>query len=406
MSRWLVTAAALVFSPLPAAQPWTFSDPLAVTRVHGERIFHHLESAGRKNIAVSAGRAAVVWEDNRSGAAAVYLAVREGGADFQETRLSGSHPAYEPAIAPLPNGGFVAVWEEDARVWAQVVRPGGLGPPAQLSEGEAKQPSVATAPSGEIYLAWAERQGRFHAVRFARASVDAEGTLSIQESHGVDVAPLVDEQLYPSLAAAGGGVVVAWEDRRFGHTRLLYVHSSGGPVIGLPRLLNEQPPARSTVYGRGSGVARVSLARIDGRRVAGVWSDKREFLSGYGVYAAFSEDGGRRFGANMKVHDAFGDAYPQWHPAVAGHPSGGVVAAWDDERDNTPDIWISWHREGEWSEDLALPGASGVGVQVHPAVALDRDGNLHAVWLERDALDAPTRLRYVHGRLDSEELRE
>jgi hypothetical protein len=31
-------------------------------------------------------------------------------------------------------------------------------------------------------------------------------------------------------------------------------------------------------------------------------------------------------------------------------------------------------------------------------VTLDPHGGLHLVWLERDDLTAPTRLRYLHGR--------
>ena len=39
---------------LPAnANDWTFEQPIEVTEVYGKGIFHHLESAGRRNIAVA-----------------------------------------------------------------------------------------------------------------------------------------------------------------------------------------------------------------------------------------------------------------------------------------------------------------------------------------------------------------
>ena len=43
------------------AQPWEFSAPILVTDTQGPGIFHHLESSGRHNIAVSAGTAK--WVD-------------------------------------------------------------------------------------------------------------------------------------------------------------------------------------------------------------------------------------------------------------------------------------------------------------------------------------------------------
>ena len=55
------------------------------------------------------------------------------------------------------------------------------------------------------------------------------------------------------------------------------------------------------------------------------WLEKRDFLAGYDVYAAFSLDGGRRFGRNIKVQDSFGDNVSQWHAAIAANAAGRVV---------------------------------------------------------------------------------
>jgi hypothetical protein len=44
-----------------------------------------------------------------------------------------------------------------------------------------------------------------------------------------------------------------------------------------------------------------------------------------------------------------------------------------------------------------VPGASGNGYQGSPAVTFDANGGLHLVWIERDTLSSPTRLRYMHG---------
>ena len=154
---------------------------------------------------------------------------------------------------------------------------------------------------------------------------------------------------------------------------------------------------RTVVFGGGPGAARVAIARFGEDGVAAVWSDKRNFRTGYDVYGAVSLDGGRTFGPNQSVQDAFGDLTEQWHPAVAGNLDGSVAVVWDDNRDGTGDVWLAWRVAAAWSDSQAVPGASGPGEQTHPAVALDARGNLHVVWVERDAAGGPTRLRYAFG---------
>ncbi|HEY9051540.1 MAG TPA: hypothetical protein VIQ03_08360, partial [Gammaproteobacteria bacterium] len=56
------------------AQPWEFDEPVTITTTSNEKVFHHLESSGRRNIAVSADTVAVTWEDDRDGAPRIYLA--------------------------------------------------------------------------------------------------------------------------------------------------------------------------------------------------------------------------------------------------------------------------------------------------------------------------------------------
>ena len=62
------------------------------------------------------------------------------------------------------------------------------------------------------------------------------------------------------------------------------------------------------------------------------------------------------------------------------------------------DIMLSWRGADGWSDDLAVPGATGGGEQNHPAIQLDKEGNLHIAWLERATIGGPTRLRYMFGK--------
>ena len=92
----------------PVLASWTFDAPISVTPEANDRIFHHLESAGRRNIAVSGRTVAVTWEDDRDSNPSIYLARQsEGGKAFdREDRISGQGEAYEPGIIALANSSF------------------------------------------------------------------------------------------------------------------------------------------------------------------------------------------------------------------------------------------------------------------------------------------------------------
>jgi hypothetical protein len=152
-------------------------------------------------------------------------------------------------------------------------------------------------------------------------------------------------------------------------------------------------------YGRGHGVARVALAAYGKEGILAAWADKRDFREGYDIYAA-DWTPKKGFGDNVRVQDEFGGVAQQWHATLAGDSKGRLLAAWDDGRDGDSNIMYSWYEDGEWGEDLVLPGASGAGEQASPSITLDSEGNLHAAWIERDVVGGPTRLRYVFGRYE------
>jgi hypothetical protein len=376
-----------------AAAPWKLSEPLTVAPA-AQGVFHHLEAAGRQSIAVSADTVAVVWEDNRDGTPRTYVAFRAPDKrEFLTQRLSGTFEAYAPVVAALPQGGFVFGWEEDGHVWVRSGGPAGLGPALKLSDAEAAQVALGAGELG-VFAAWSERSGRHTAIRCRRLSPGV--ALEAGPAQAVTAAP-TEDQLYPALAVLKAVVVLAWEDRRDGHTVIKYARTQNGKTFSSPQTLNEQRAHRSQTYGRGTGAARVALARLDSERVAAVWLDKRDFESGYDVYAAMSEPGGGRFQRNEMVQDEFGNNIGQWHAALAAQ-AGLLAVVWDDDRDGTPDIWLSWREASGWSANIAVPGASGAGIDTSPAIALDVAGHLHLVWIEQQTADAPTRLRYMTGR--------
>ena len=400
--RLMLSCIALLFLAEAHAASWQFDAPIPVTSATGPKVFHHLESSGRHNIAVSGQSVAVVWEDDRDGVSRIYLAHKEltapaFGPDFM---LSGSDDAFEPSIVGLGGGLFAVAWEEDGRVHARILGGNRPGPVFTVDAGDSVQASLATNGS-ELLLASAEREERFARIVLHRLRPGENGVLSETAHCAVDLELPSDEQLYPALTAVQGQIIVAWEDRRPGHT--IIMASTSVPDMACrfapPQRISLRPEGRGkTPYGKGHGVSRVAVAGYGPSAVFAAWADKRDFREGYDIYGA-SWQAGKGFGANVRVQDEFGGVARQWHASVAGNPPGGdLVVAWDDERDGDPNIMLSWFADGEWSEDTPLPGASGPGVQAHPSITLDADGNLYAAWVERDTVNGPTRLRYAYGR--------
>jgi hypothetical protein len=404
--KWLLSVLAGISLPLTvSANPWQFSAPIPVSVVHGDQLFQHLESSGRHNIAVSGDTVAVAWEDDRDGTPRIYLARKKISAPAfgTEIRLSGKGDAFEPSLVAIGDGRFVVAWEEEGQIHMRTLLPDALGETQRL-QAESVQASLWSG-MGEVLLVDAERQGRFSRIIFHRFSVDADGNLGEQDSCPVDAEAPKDDQLYPSVAQQSDKITVAWEDRRPGHTIIMASESVNGAGCRFtpPQRISMRPvhndknkDKKQMPYGRGYGVSRVALASFGKSGTLAAWADKRDFREGYDIYSAIAE-GSKGFGVNERVQDDFGGVAQQWHTTVAGAEDGTLVVAWDDNRDGDANIMMSWRDTDAWSEDVVLPGAGGAGEQGHPTITLDRQGNLHAAWVERATRDGATRLFYCLG---------
>jgi hypothetical protein len=264
----------------------------------------------------------------------------------------------------------------------------------QLSEADAAQVTLALR-GDRAYAAWAEQAGRFRRIVVAQLAV-AGDALSVKSAQPVESELPSNEQGRPALAVAGdGSVTVAWEDRRYKHTVPLVSYSTDGRSFVPPVRLTDHKSDRVDGLGAGAGAMRPTLAAGAGNGIVALWLDKRDFLSGYDVYAAF--DSGRRgFGRNLRVQDSFGDNMAQWHALIVGDVQGRLAALWDDARDGTPDVWLAdWNGE-VFGDNVTVPAASGPGAQTDPLATLDAEGSLHAVWLDRDE-KAGIRIRYARA---------
>lgn len=386
--------ASFAFAYAIAVSAW--AAPIDVSRVHGAKIFHQLEASGRKNIAVSGDVIGVVWNDNRGGLSQTYAALkkRADGKFGPDIKLSSGKEAIEAGIVALDAGRFAVAWEQDGQIYANVVGLASAQKASLLGAPQSRQVALAYG-KGALYAAWIEQAGRFGRVIVAEL-VPGAADIKVKRKLMIEAAPPRDEQSYPTLALSDGGLSLVWEDRRGGYTGIYMSHSADLKNLTRPRQLNEMSAGarRAAGLGRGSGAMRPALATMAAKNVAAVWSDKRDFLSGYDVYGALSRDGGARFGRNEKIQDSFGDNMAQWHPAIAANGKK-LAVAFDDERDGTADIWLAWRTGESWSDNIAVAGAAGPGVQTSPAIALDAQGALHIVWLDRPTDGAASRIRYT-----------
>lgn len=375
----------------PVQADWTFLPALEITA--GKDMFHHLEASGRQALALSDGHVGIAWEDDRSGGPRCYLAVKAPGqAGFREQAF-GRGECFAPGIAALPEGRFGLIWEDETGVKASLVQAGIPGPALDLA-GKGGQGSLAWHPAHGLLAAWSAPEGRWQRLWVARLKTDS-GQPDLAAKQPLQAAPITDDQMYPALTATASGFALAWEDRRLGHTVIFASRSQDGLAWLSPVRVSQNTTgkAQGTDLGRGTGAMRPALASLGGEQVAVAWLDKRDFLSGYDVYAALPGNP-----KNAKVQDSFGDAIAQWHPAVAGNRQGQLVAAWDDDRDGTADIWITrLVPQGGFGENQAPPPAAGPGAQTDPVVALDEAGNLHLAWVERDA-GGRSSIRYSLGK--------
>ena len=387
----------LLVAPLAAgAQGWDFDAAISVTGEPVEGVFHHLDGAGRKHIAADADSVAVVWEDDRDGSPQIYLALKPRDAKRFSAALgiSDGDEAFEPAIASLSAGRYGVAWEQDGEVHARLVVAGQPSAKLRLAPRGASHASLA-AHGERLYASWREQHADGWRIRVASLRADDANRLEIDALSAVEAAAVPAPIQFPSLAVNRAGICIAWEDRRAGHTRLLSSFAARlAAGFSPPRDLNEYFSGRNQ-YDMGSGVTRVALAGFGGDEVLAAWMDKRR-SGGYGIFAALGS--GDLFGPNEKVHGAEGDLLAHNNPAVAGNPAGDFAVAWDDYRRGDSDVWISnYAGDFEWSEDFAPPPASGPGEQSNVSIAMDADGVLHLLWLDRATVDAPGQLRYSRG---------
>jgi hypothetical protein len=142
-------------------------------------------------------------------------------------------------------------------------------------------------------------------------------------------------------------------------------------------------PADSAVRIAVEGAANsgVSIASA-GDRVMVTWAATVE--SGTNVYAAMSHDGGRTFGAPVRVNDVDGDARVNGEQPPRVAIGNDIVVAWVSKLTGTSRVRLARSQDdGRTFLAATTAHAEGLaGARGWQSIAIDRENLLHAAWLD------------------------
>jgi hypothetical protein len=158
---------------------------------------------------------------------------------------------------------------------------------------------------------------------------------------------------------------------------------------------DNSPVLTLAVPGHANATPSIAAA---GTRVAVAWS-AREPGGKTDVLVATSADGGRTFGAPVRVNADRGTARVggEMPPRVA-FSGYGIDVLWTSRNDAGTTIRIARSEDGRtFGPSRELQQAGAPGDRGWPAVAADATGAVHAIWLDHRGLAAEGSAKHVHG---------
>jgi hypothetical protein len=346
-----------------------------------------------------AGGAILAWLDGRSGSGTDIFAQRVGQDGAPVWAPDGVPVCVAPGdqadlriLADGTVGAFVA-WEDrrsgdtDLRIQrltaVGVPEPGWPGDGLVVSAAPGVQGDAALAPDGHggVYIAWADFSAGFdgniylHHV-LPRGVLDpgwpVEGRV-LCAAGGLQRAPA-------AVADAAGGVVVAWEDGRNGHTDIFAQRLTAADTLGWE-------PGGHAVCILAGDQQRPALAADDSGGVFVAWQDLRGAY--YDIYLQhLAPDLEYEWWWPLLGLLVCGAAGGQFEPHLLADGSGGSFVAWFDSRAGSHyDVFAQ--RVTDRARVLWEPGGQAVatapGDQTRPRIASDAAGGLFLGWTDRRA---------------------
>jgi len=378
-------------TPTATPTPTPSSTP-ALYPLHDTRVNNDSGNAAQRHPHVlvdETGAVWVVWRDNRSTPAGIYVGVlhpHQAGWTSNE-RVSPVYDSDLMAVRPVltrQERETAIVWQDtrgqdenvyvslslaNPSVWTalQQVNDDSTPPAQQFS------PDAVMDAAGRLYVVWTD-------TRHGNRDLYWRTRTSGQGAHWQPAAPVPPAsgpgvQMQPALAVdAAGKVYLAWANETPGRIEVAVFDPNTRVWQTLPGVGGGFTPGAQPI---------LPDIVVEKGRIHVIWQEVRRPEQGFDIYHSVFENGA--WTPAQRVNTDIGGAI-QSAPRIARAPDG-VVAVWEDWRLGRPDIYMSWWTpEKGWLPERRVADESVFALRSEPDVATDAQGGTHIVWVDARSL--------------------
>jgi hypothetical protein len=294
------------------------------------RLTDNLSASENPSIAVSGNNVHIAWYDNRDGNPEIYYkrSTDSGASWGTDTRLTNAAGnSYTPSIAVSGSNVHVA-WHDsrdgNEEIYYKRSTDAGItwGADTRLTNAAGNSALTSIAVSGNnIHIAWQdERDGNWEI--YYKSSADG----GITWGADTRLTNAVSDSKYPSIAVSGNRVHVVWQDRRGGNFQIYYKRSTDGGITWAAdtRLVNSPE------------LSQFPSIAASGNNVHVAWQDNRgQYYPKWEIYYKRSVDGGNTWGTDTRLTNAPDNSEIPVIAVACGY----VHVAWQDLRDGNYEIY-------------------------------------------------------------------
>jgi len=336
-------------------------------------------AAGQQSPAIALdadGNAYAVWQDSRNGHNDIYFAHRAAvsttwSANVKVNDDAGIAQQTAPAIAVDGSGNVYAAWvdgrnEGGADVYFAARPAGGSwGASVRVNDVSGTAPSggsvdIALDVAGNVYALWRDERDGDDDIYFAMRPVGGSWGVNVKVNDDMGAA----EQASPAIAVDPvGNVYAVWVDQRNDEGDIYFAMCPSGGNWGTNVRVNGDPGEPQTAP---------DIAVDDSGNAYAVWSADHK-----NIYFAARPAGGA-WSTSARVNDDLTDTW-RGAPAITVDGDRNAYTVWEDSRNLNQDLFFAYRAaiSTTWSANLQANDAGWVS---RPDIAIDADGNAHAVW--------------------------
>ena len=346
----------------------------------------------------------VAWLDSSGGDLEIYVrrwngssweAVGSGSASGGGVSDNGDD-SVNPSLAIAPNGSVYLAWADitsgrgeiyvlrwDGTSWQTVGSGSASGGGISSTAGGSWVPSLAIGPDGMPWVAWEDHSNWNAEIYIRRWGGSSWETVGAGSASGTGISNSNGHSYNPSLAIGfDGSAFVAWEDYSDGSNQEIYVRRWNGTSW-------KEAGTQSATWGGISdniGASRFpTLAAAPDGSAYVAWQDRS---SGENEIYVLRWDGsswqemGAGSASGRGVSDNAGDS---WLPSLAVDSGGTPYVSWEDHSSWNAEVYVRSWNGSSW-EPVGDGSASGSGISGNagpsddPSLAIGPDGTPYVAW--------------------------